>query len=127
LVSKIISDYNNKYPDLDIDCSFHEQKELLKSIGGSKYILQGRQIPYYEEALTFLKDKFDTNKSLHIENHYFINEINDTISVPIFCNDEIIGIALGRKSKIKPNIINSVGIQLSRFITEKFFIKKIKI
>ncbi len=126
MVAKIISDYNNKYPDLDIDCSFHEQKELLKSIGGSKYLLEDRQIPYYEEALTFLKDKFDINKSSHIENLYFINEINDTISVPIFCNDEIIGIALGRKSKIKPNIINSVGIQLSRFITKKFFIKKIK-
>ena len=126
MVAKIISDYNNKYPDLDIDCSFYEQKELLKSIGGSKYLLEDRQIPYYEEALTFLKDKFDINKSSHIENLYFINEINDTISVPIFCNDEIIGIALGRKSKIKPNIINSVGIQLSRFITKKFFIKKIK-
>ena len=126
MVSKIISDYNNKYSDLDISCSFHEQKELLKSIGGSKYLLEDRQIPYYEEALTFLKDKFDTNKSLHIENLYFINEINDTINVPIFCNDEIIGIALGRKSKIKPNIINNVGIQLSRFITKKFFTKKIK-
>ena len=126
MVSKIISDYNNKYSDLDINCSFHEQKELLKSIGGSKYLLEDRQIPYYEEALTFLKDKFDTNKSLHIENLYFINEINDTINVPIFCNDEIIGIALGRKSKIKPNIINNVGIQLSRFITKKFFTKKIK-
>ena len=126
LVSKIISDYNNKYPDLDINCSFHGQKELLKSIGGSKYLLEDRQIPYYEEALTFLKDKFDTNKSLYIENLYFIYEINDTINVPIFCNDEIIGIALGRKSKIKPNIINNVGIQLSRFITKKFFTKKIK-
>ena len=126
MVSKIISDYNNKYSDLDINCLFHEQKELLKSIGGSKYLLEDRQIPYYEEALTFLKDKFDTNKSLHIENLYFINEINDTINVPIFCNDEIIGIALGRKSKIKPNIINNVGIQLSRFITKKFFTKKIK-
>ncbi len=126
MVSKIISDYNNKYPDLDINCLFHGQKELLKSIGGSKYLLEDRQIPYYEEALTFLKDKFDTNKSLYIENLYFINEINDTINVPIFCNDEIIGIALGRKSKIKPNIINNVGIQLSRFITKKFFTKKIK-
>jgi PAS domain S-box-containing protein len=126
LVSKIISDYNNKYPDLDIDCSFHKQKELLKSIGGAKYLLEGRQIPYYEESLTFLKDKLDANKSLDSENLYFINEINDTINVPIFCNDEIIGIAFGRKSNIKPNIINSVGIQLSRFITKTFFTKKIK-
>lgn len=126
MVSKIISDYNNKYPDLDIDCSFHKQKELLKSIGGAKYLLEGRQIPYYEESLTFLKDKLDANKSLDSENLYFINEINDTINVPIFCNDEIIGIAFGRKSNIKPNIINSVGIQLSRFITKTFFTKKIK-
>ena len=126
MVSKIISDYNSKYPDLDIDCSFHKQKELIKSIGGAKYLLEGRQIPYYEESLTFLKDKLDTNKSLNSENLYFINEINDSINVPIFCNDEIIGIALGRKSKIKPNIINSIGIQLSRFITKEFFTKKIK-
>ena len=33
---------------------------------------------------------------------------------------------LGRKSNIKPNIINSVGIQLSSFITKKFFTRKIK-
>ena len=126
MVSKIISDYNNKYPDLDIDCSFHKQKELLKSIGGAKYLLEGRQIPYYEESLAFLKDKLDSNKSLDTENLYFINEKNNTINVPIFCNDEIIGIAFGRKSNIKPNIINSLGIQLSSFITKKFFTKKIK-
>lgn len=126
MVSKIISDYNNKYPDLDIDCSFHKQKELLKSIGGAKYLHEGRQIPYYEESLAFLKDKLDSNKSLDTENLYFINEKNNTINVPIFCNDEIIGIVLGRKSNIKPNIINSVGIQLSSFITKKFFTRKIK-
>ena len=126
MVSKIISDYNSKYSDLDIDCSFHEQKELLKSIGGAKYLHEGRQIPYYEESLTFLKDKLDANKSLDTENLYFINEKNNTINVPIFCNDEIIGIVLGRKSNIKPNIINSLGIQLSSFFTKKFFTKKIK-
>lgn len=126
MVSKIISDYNSKYSDLDIDCSFHEQKELLKSIGGAKYLHEGRQIPYYEESLAFLKDKLDSNKSLDTENLYFINEKNNTINVPIFCNDEIIGIVLGRKSNIKPNIINSLGIQLSSFITKKFFTKKIK-
>ena len=126
MVSKIISDYNSKYSDLGIDCSFHEQKELLNSIGGAKYLLEGRQTPYYEEALTIFKDKLDANKSLDIENLYFINEINDTIIVPIFCNDEIIGIALGRNSKISSDIINSVGIQLSRYITKEFFTKKIK-
>ena len=105
---------------------FHEQKELLKSIGGAKYLHEGRQIPYYEESLAFLKDKLDSNKSLDTENLYFINKKNNTINVPIFCNDEIIGIVLGRKSNIKPNIINSVGIQLSSFITKKFFTKKIK-
>ena len=126
MVSKIISDYNSKYSELDIDCFFHEQKELLKSIGGAKYLHEGRQIPYYEESLAFLKDKLDSNKSLDTENLYFINEKNNTINVPIFCNDEIIGIVLGRKSNIKPNIINSVGIQLSSFITKKFFTRKIK-